>query len=53
MATVATPATMKLAVATSERGLNRDMPHTPWPLVQPEPSRVPKPTANPPAISQP
>jgi putative ABC transport system permease protein len=30
-------ATMKVAVATSERGDNRDKPHTPWPLVQPDP----------------
>ena len=35
--TVAKPAAMKAQVATSERGDRRDRPHTPWPLVQPEP----------------
>ena len=35
--TVAIPAAMKASVATSERGESRDSPHTPWPLVQPEP----------------
>jgi hypothetical protein len=35
--TVAMPARMNAAVATSERGESRDSPHTPWPLVQPEP----------------
>ncbi len=37
MKTVAMPAAMKAAVATSERGESRDSPHTPWPLVHPEP----------------
>ena len=35
------------AVATIERLLKRPMPQTPWPLVQPEPRRVPKPTRSP------
>src|SRR5262249_17305913 len=35
--TVALPASMNATVATTERGDRREMPHTPWPLVQPEP----------------
>jgi hypothetical protein len=35
--TMAKPAPMKASVATSERGDRRDSPHTPCPLVQPEP----------------
>ena len=42
---------MKVAVAASERGETRARPQTPCPLVQPLPSRVPKPTSSPPAIS--
>ena len=34
---MAKPEAMKASVATSERGDSRDRPHTPWPLVQPEP----------------
>ena len=46
-ATVAIPAAMKVAVATSERCDNRLTPHTPWPLVQPLPIRAPMPTRRP------
>jgi hypothetical protein len=35
--TVTNPALMKAAVATTDRNDKRDSPHTPWPLVQPEP----------------
>jgi len=35
---------MKTITATSERSEKRPSPHTPWPLVQPPPMRVPKPT---------
>ena len=42
---------MKHAVATIDRGERRDMPQTPWPLVQPDPYRVPMPTNTPAAIS--
>ena len=38
---------MKMAVATVERGESRTIPQTPWPEVQPPPSRAPKPTNNP------
>ena len=38
---------MNTSVATSERGESRAIPHTPWPDVQPPPSRVPKPTSTP------
>ncbi len=41
------PAAMKVAVATSERCEKRLTPHTPWPLVQPLPIRVPIPTSSP------
>jgi hypothetical protein len=34
-----------------DRGERRDMPQTPWPLVQPDPYRVPMPTNTPAAIS--
>ena len=44
---VITPVVMKVATATSERADIRDRPHTPWPLVQPLPSRVPYPTSRP------
>jgi hypothetical protein len=36
------------AVATTERHERSARPHRPWPLVQPEPMRVPKPTSSPP-----
>ena len=45
------PEPINSGVATSERTENRDMPQTPWPLVQPLPRRVPNPTNNPPTIS--
>ncbi|CAI8378934.1 MAG: Uncharacterised protein [Halieaceae bacterium] len=38
---------MKVNVATSDRGDRRPSPHTPWPLVQPPPMRVPRPTRSP------
>ncbi len=38
---------MKVSTATSERADRRARPHTPWPLVQPPPMRVPKPTSTP------
>ena len=44
---VAMPVPMKVRVATSERPDRREIPQMPWPLVQPEPRRVPKPTSNP------
>jgi hypothetical protein len=37
MNTVANPAAMNMSVAMSERGDMRERPHTPCPLVQPEP----------------
>ena len=40
---IATP--KKVAVAATERRERRAMPHRPWPLVHPEPRRVPKPRA--------
>src|SRR5688572_27573396 len=40
------PATMKAAVATSERGDRRESPHTPWPLVHPDAA---SPISSPPA----
>ena len=39
--TVAKPASMNDAVAASDLGERRARPHTPWPEVQPPPSRVP------------
>src|SRR5215472_11913107 len=45
--TVAIAVAMNTIVATIERFEPRAMPHTPWPLVQPPPMRVPKPTRNP------
>lgn len=47
MNTVANPVPMKVTVATKERSERRPSPHTPWPLVQPEPITVPKPTSKP------
>lgn len=38
---------MKLIVAMSDRIERRPKPHTPWPLVQPDPIRVPIPTSKP------
>ncbi|SSS06344.1 Uncharacterised protein [Acinetobacter baumannii] len=45
------PANIKTAVAIIERFESRLIPQMPWPLVHPEPSRVPKPTSNPARIS--
>jgi hypothetical protein len=41
---------MKDKVAAIERGERRATPQTPWPLVQPLPSLVPKPTSRPAVI---
>ena len=41
---------MKVTVAISDRMENLPRPQTPWPLVQPEPTWLPKPTSNPPSI---
>ena len=49
--TVAIATSMKTSVATIDRFDERAMPHTPWPLVQPLPSRVPNPTSSPATIS--
>src|SRR4029434_4749619 len=53
MYTVAKPAIINVIVATTERTEKRLIPQTPWPLVQPLPSRVPKPTRRPARISAP
>jgi hypothetical protein len=45
--TLIMPAAMKVIVAKIERTEKRLIPHTPWPLVQPLPKRVPTPTMNP------
>jgi len=45
------PAAMKIPVATSDLGEKRPSPHNPCPEVQPPPSRVPKPTSRPPAMT--
>ena len=45
--TVTNAVAMKTPVAANERGESRARPQTPWPLVQPEPSRAPKPTSRP------
>jgi hypothetical protein len=37
MKTVANPVAMNIAVATSARTESREIPHTPWPEVQPLP----------------
>src|SRR5688572_7791194 len=50
--TVAMPAAMNVTTAASERFEKRPSPQTPCPLVQPLPSRVPKPTRNPAASSR-
>ena len=47
MNTVMTPSVINVAVATNDRGDRRPSPHTPWPLVQPPPMRVPRPTRSP------
>ena len=41
---------IKTAVAVMDRGESRAIPQTPWPEVQPLPSRVPKPTRRPAAM---
>jgi hypothetical protein len=50
--TVAAPNPINTTVATSERTERRPNPHTPCPLVQPEPSTVPKPTNSPAKMSK-
>ncbi|KJG90796.1 Uncharacterised protein [Acinetobacter baumannii] len=45
------PANIKTAVAIIERFDSLLIPQMPCPLVQPDPSRVPKPTSNPARIS--
>jgi hypothetical protein len=47
MATTTIAVAMKMAVAAIERVEMRAMPQTPWPDVQPPPSRAPNPTKNP------
>ena len=47
MATTTIAAPMKIKVAAMERNDKRAIPHTPWPEVQPPPSREPKPTSSP------
>ena len=47
MMTLTTPKIIKTEVAKIERTDNLEIPHTPWPEVQPLPRRVPKPTKNP------
>ena len=42
---------MKMAVAVMERAESRAIPQMPWPEVQPPPSRVPKPTSRPAAMT--
>ena len=42
-----TPVVINVAVAIIERPDIREMPHTPWPLVQPLPSTAPNPTRMP------
>ena len=45
------PLAMNTSTATSERAERRPNPHTPWPLVQPPPMRVPNPTSSPAAAT--
>ena len=47
---VTMPSSMNTMVAAIERRDRRLVPHRPWPLVQPPPSRVPAPTSRPDAI---
>src|SRR6202044_1506920 len=49
--TVSAPQIMKVSVAATDRAESRLSPQTPCPLVQPLPSRVPKPTRSPAATS--
>ena len=49
--TVMNPVPMKDKVATNERTDKRLKPQMPWPLVQPAPQRVPKPTNKPATIT--
>ena len=51
IATVTAPVAMNVAVATRDERDNRETPHTPWPEVQPPPTRVPNPTSRPATIS--
>ena len=48
--TVMLAVVMKMTVAINDRIENLPRPHTPWPLVHPEPTWLPKPTSNPPSI---
>ena len=48
MKTVRKLAAMKAPVAPADRGERRARPQTPWPLVQPLLTVVPKPTSKPP-----
>ncbi len=41
------PVARNVATAAMEREDSRASPSTPWPLVQPEPMREPKPTSKP------
>lgn len=45
------PTDKNTLVAVIERFENLAIPHTPWPLVQPLPNTVPKPTSSPATIS--
>ena len=47
MKTVANAVAMKVIVAAIERADPRDIPQTPWPLVQPFPKTDPNPTKRP------
>ena len=47
IATVITPVAMNVITAKSDRPDPRASPHTPWPLVQPLPMAVPRPTRKP------
>src|SRR3546814_145305 len=45
--TATAPEVRNVATATIDRGDRRARPRTPWPLVQPDPMREPKPTSRP------
>lgn len=49
---VSMPLSRKQSVATRDRLESLASPQTPWPLVQPLPVRVPKPTINPESIKK-
>jgi hypothetical protein len=46
------PVAMKTPTATIDLADNLPKPHTPWPLVQPLPQTVPKPTKSPAGMSK-